>query len=153
MSRPVYTQIQTRIHFKKNCSILISFPFHFILSETSLKLISTWLPEKKPNAHISQRQYKPHFELSENSVLWPHKAQYWNQPCNSKRSWDLIMRHQKPRTGQILDWKTRELQNMFRNIDFFSSSYFHMVFWKSRHTKYTQIIKVNRSDNILFISC
>ena len=62
------------------------------------------------------------------------------------------------RAEHIVDWKTNKLQNMSRNIydlpppplSFFL---FFFIRWKFKCSKYTQIIQVNRSDNILFISC
>ena len=63
--------------------------------------------------------------------------------CECER--DLYTCHWKTRTGHILDWKTNKLQNMSRNIYdcILGGTFLCFCMLKFRHTKYTQIVRVN----------
>ena len=65
------TKLHSSISFRKVKSI--SFPFHFVLSENNLKIISTQLPEKWQMLVLCSRNTSP-----KNSVLRLHKAQHRN---------------------------------------------------------------------------
>ena len=110
-SKPVFTQMHTRAHSLKTVASLVrlfvgDFPFYFVLSETNLKIISTWLSEKMANPCTFQQKQKPCFDLPKNSVLRLHKAQYRNRHYGSERSRGLHMCHPKPRIEDIPDGKT-----------------------------------------------
>ena len=53
--------------------------------------------------------------------------------------------HTHAQTGHIPDWNTNELQNTSRNI-YDRIHFSNFVCWKCKHTKYVQIIRVNRSN-------
>ena len=77
--------------------------------------------------HTLEWKYKPSFEWAENSAPRLHKAQYRNYTTASGHK--TYMCHPKPRTGQILDWKTNVPQNMSRNIyDWFFFSPFSVCY-------------------------
>ena len=80
-----------------------SLPFHFVLWENNLKIMSTRPPAKWPKLLLRSGNMSLSFELPENSVPRLHKAQ---SETDSERTWDLHMCHRKPRTGQIPDRKT-----------------------------------------------
>ena len=91
-----------------------SFPISFLFS---VKIISTRLLEKTVNTHTLQWKYKCHakFELSKNSMLRQHKAQYRNRHYSSKRLWDLHNMQPKTHNGAYSGLENKP-QNMSRNI-------------------------------------
>ena len=103
------------------------------------------------NTCTLQWKYKPCFESPENSVPRLRKPRYRNRHNGSERSRDLHTCQRKPRPGRILDWKT----NCKTRLEMFMIAFFKIVFacLKVKRPKYTQIIRVNRSDNVLSFSC
>ena len=99
------------------------------------------------HAHTLQWNYKPQFELLENSALRPHKAQYRNWHYSSERSRDPHMCHRKHWAQPIWDRKQTNL-NIFLKLFmiFFSSSsscyFFPCIF------SYTEDLRVPRTQHI-----
>ena len=85
---------------------------------------------------------KPHFELPKNWVPRPHKAQCRNRHYGSET---YACATQNPVLG-ILQ-ATKQTNHKTHLVKFLTASFFCCIFlcWKFRHTKYSQIIQVNRS--------
>ena len=115
-SLPLQTLYRYLFFLIKKLECFHLFSIWFFLSENSLKIISTQLPEKMANAQTLQWKYKPHLALPKNSVPRLHKVQHRNRHYGNERSQCLHVCHWKTRTGQILDWKTNKPQKMSGNI-------------------------------------
>ena len=134
-----------------------SFAFHFVLRENNFNTAS----RKMTNAHILQQKYRPWFELPDNSVPRIHKVQYRNQPYRIE-----TVRHMhappKPQNWAYSRLKNKWTAETYLEIfmilfappppppPFFVVCFvlffvYFFVCWNSRHTKYAQIVRVNRS--------